>query len=50
VPRSKADILGVFNGLPLVEPGLTLVTRWRPDEDPGPNADRAWAYGGMASV
>ena len=50
VPRSRADILRMFNGLPLVEPGLTLVTRWRPDEDPGPNADRAWAYGGIASV
>jgi S-adenosyl methyltransferase len=50
VPRSRADILRMFNGLPLVEPGLTLVTRWRPDVDPGPNADRAWAYGGIASV
>jgi SAM-dependent methyltransferase len=50
VPRSHADILAMFNGRPLAEPGLTLVTRWRPDEDPGPNADRAWAYGGVASL
>jgi SAM-dependent methyltransferase len=50
VPRSHADILTMFNGRPLVEPGLTLVTRWRPDEDPGPNADRAWAYGGVAPL
>jgi len=50
VPRTHADILAMFNGRPLVEPGLTLVTRWRPDTDPGPNADRAWAYGGIAPL
>ncbi len=50
VPRSRDEILREFNGLPLLEPGLVLVTRWRPDEDPGPNADRAWAYGGVAEV
>jgi hypothetical protein len=22
---------------------------WRPDHDPGPNADRAWAFGGIAA-
>jgi SAM-dependent methyltransferase len=50
VPRGRDAILRLVNGLPLVEPGLVLVTRWRPDEDPGPNADRAWAYGGVAEV
>jgi SAM-dependent methyltransferase len=50
VPRSHADILAMFNGRPLAEPGLTLVTRWRPDIEPGPKADRAWAYGGVAPL
>jgi hypothetical protein len=51
VPRSREDILKLFNGRPLVDPGLVLVARWRPDAgEPGYNADRAWAYGGIASL
>jgi S-adenosyl methyltransferase len=51
VPRSRDEILKLFNGRPLVDPGLVLVSRWRPDEDePGYNAHRAWAYGGVASL
>ncbi len=51
VPRGKDGILRLFDGRPLVDPGLVLVSRWRPDEDePGYNADRAWAYGGVASL
>lgn len=49
IPRSQNAILPLFNGRELVEPGLVLVSRWRPEGgDPGPNADRAWAYGGVA--
>jgi hypothetical protein len=41
----------MFNGHELVDPGLVLVSRWRPEGGaPGPNADRAWAYGGVAAV
>ncbi|MFE6686326.1 SAM-dependent methyltransferase [Streptomyces sp. NPDC057743] len=29
--RSKGEVLRFFDGLELVEPGLTLVHRWRPD-------------------
>jgi S-adenosyl methyltransferase len=30
---------------------LVLVSCWRPEGgEPGPDADRAWAYGGVASV
>ncbi len=44
-------ILRMFNGRELVDPGLVLVSYWRPDDgDPGPNADRAWAYGGVAAI
>jgi len=50
VPRSRADILRLFNGRDLVEPGLVLVSRWRPDSPPGLNAVRAWAYGGVARL
>jgi hypothetical protein len=30
--RCRAEILGMFDGFDLVEPGLTTVTRWRGDE------------------
>jgi len=30
--RSRAEILGMFDGFDLVEPGLTTVTRWRGDD------------------
>jgi len=50
IPRSRDAILRMFNGRELVDPGLVLVSRWRPDGDePEPNADRAWAYGGVAA-
>ena len=51
VPRGRAAIEAMFNGLPLVEPGLVLVSYWRPEGgEPAPNADRAWSYGAVAEV
>jgi hypothetical protein len=51
IPRSREEILRMFNGRELVDPGLVLVSYWRPaGGDPGPNADRAWVYGGVAAV
>ena len=51
VPRGRDAIAAMFNGLQLIEPGLVLVSYWRPEDgDPGPNADRAWSYGGVAPV
>jgi len=51
IPRSKDMILRMFNGCELVDPGLVLVSRWRPGGSrPDPNADRAWVYGGVAAV
>jgi SAM-dependent methyltransferase len=51
VPRGKDDILRMFNGRELIDPGLVLVSRWRPNHDtPSLNADRAWSYGGVARV
>src|SRR5271170_891933 len=41
ISRSKDVILRMFNRRELVDPGLVLVSYWRPDGgDPGPNADR----------
>jgi SAM-dependent methyltransferase len=51
IPRGRDAVLRMFNGRELVEPGLVLVSYWRPEGgDPGPDADRAWAYGGVAAV
>jgi hypothetical protein len=38
----------MFNGRKLLDPGLVLVSHWRPDQ-PDPNADRVMAYGGIAA-
>ena len=49
IPRSKEAILRMFNGRELIDPGLVLVSYWRPPGGvPAPNADRPWAYGGVA--
>jgi hypothetical protein len=51
IPRSREAILRMFNGCQLVDPGLVLVSYWRPEGgEPGQNADRAWVYGGVATV
>jgi SAM-dependent methyltransferase len=51
IPRGRDAIMRMFNGREPVDPGLVLVSYWRPDGgDPEPNAERAWAYGGVATV
>jgi SAM-dependent methyltransferase len=46
--RSRAEILNMFNGFNLVEPGLTAVTRWRGDElDRKLDAAGQWWLGGV---
>ena len=50
LPRPKDEIARMFNGRDLVEPGLVLVPHWRPDAEPGPDADQAWTYCGVAPV
>ena len=50
LPRPKDEIARMFNGRHLVEPGLVLVSRWRPDAEPGPDAGQAWTYCGVAPV
>jgi SAM-dependent methyltransferase len=51
LPRGKEAIARMFNDRELIDPGLVLVSHWRPDGGvPSPNADRAWTYGGVARV
>ena len=46
--RGRDDILRLFGGLELVEPGLTTVTRWRDDSpDAQLDAAGAWVLGGI---
>jgi len=46
--RSRAEILRLFSGFDLVEPGLTAVTRWRPEAlDRGLDAAGQWWLGGV---
>jgi S-adenosyl methyltransferase len=46
--RSREEIMRFFDGLELVEPGLTVVTRWREEpQDPQLDAAGAWTLGGV---
>jgi hypothetical protein len=47
--RTRKDVLGFFDGLELLDPGLVYVSRWRPSEKRGPTgAKDAWIVGGVA--
>jgi SAM-dependent methyltransferase len=51
VGRSKAAIQRMFNGTELVDPGIVLISYWRPDNGHvDHNADRVWGYCGVARV
>jgi hypothetical protein len=47
VPRSHAQVTGLFAGLSLVAPGVVPVTGWRPDQA-GAADQAADLYGGVA--
>jgi hypothetical protein len=50
-PRSRTDIARYFTGLEVVEPGLQVVHRWRPDPDENPDEipdALVSMYGGVA--
>ena len=47
--RDRGELVGYFEGMTLVEPGLTDVWSWRPDEDAAPAAsDVMTVVGGVA--
>ena len=46
--RTRADVEALFDGLELVEPGITLVTHWHPDEQAKAVDDaHVYLYGGV---
>ena len=47
VPRTKADVERFFAGLELVEPGVTPMMSWHPDE-PVPDPTVAYYWAGIA--
>ncbi|SDC42090.1 SAM-dependent methyltransferase [Actinokineospora iranica] len=49
-PRARAEIMRMFDGFDLVEPGLVYTPQWRPErpEDVGDNAERSNLYAGVA--
>ena len=51
IGRSKEEITSLFNGKELVDPGVVLLSYWRPEGgQPEHNADRVWGYGGVAQI
>ena len=49
IGRSKEAIRHMFNGRELVDPGLVVMSRWRPDDSrPDYDPDRVWGYCGVA--
>ncbi len=47
--RSKADVAELFRGLELADPGIPLVSQWRPDDKTPAVADaHVHMYGGIA--
>jgi hypothetical protein len=45
--RSREEILGFFDGLEMLEPGLVPVHQWRPDDPGAAHPRRAWMVGGV---
>jgi len=51
VGRSKESIGRMFDGAEPVDPGVVLISYWRPDSDrPEYDPDRVWGYCGVARV
>jgi hypothetical protein len=46
--RTHAEVAQFFDGLRLVEPGITPVAEWRPDDDPIPAREHSNIWAGVA--
>ena len=47
--RGKAGVAAFFDGLAMVEPGLQIVSEWRPEPTTDrPPAEQVSVYGGVA--
>ena len=51
-PRTRAEVLRMFEGYELVEPGIVMTPEWRPErpEDVGDNAERSNMYAGVGYI
>ncbi|WP_371522298.1 SAM-dependent methyltransferase [Kitasatospora sp. NBC_01300] len=47
VGRTRDEVRAFFDGLDLLDPGITTVPLWRPDTAPAPGADRVSIYGAV---
>jgi hypothetical protein len=47
-PRSHADVLRLFEGFELVDPGLVQVHHWRPEAEPDEDEEPVGVYGAVA--
>jgi hypothetical protein len=45
--RTREDIIGFFDGLEILEPGLVPVQQWRPDEHDPAEPGGTWLIGGV---
>lgn len=50
VLRSRDWIVGLFDGMDVVEPGVTQLSAWRPDSEPDPDDDRYSFFAGVGRV
>jgi S-adenosyl methyltransferase len=51
IGRDKDAVTRMFNGLELVDPGVAVISYWRPEGgQPEHNADRVWGYCGVARI
>jgi hypothetical protein len=47
--RTRAEVLGFFDGLELIEPGLVYIRQWRPDNPLNVyRPEKVWLVGGVA--
>jgi O-methyltransferase involved in polyketide biosynthesis len=48
--RTRAEAAGLFDGFDLLDPGVVLVSRWRPDpDDPAPDDSQVHMWSGVAT-
>ncbi|MFF2041471.1 SAM-dependent methyltransferase [Kitasatospora sp. NPDC058170] len=48
VGRSREQVQAFLDGLEVLEPGVVTVPLWRPEDAPGPGAERVSMYGAVA--
>lgn len=46
-PRTHEEVTDLFTGFELIEPGVVSTALWRPDEDPGTDAEHSEIYAGV---